>query len=598
MTEPIYRDALSAWRALEAIGGIERDDRDEDLVAALTRQLQPDAPDLETALAGVSSSELLAALFGSIQPSVSMFKDILEFFEQAGARQGKAHWRVSVDDQFLDFKHFEEFLEDWRKIEIEFDVPAIPRNQAFELYSAHSRIADENGAMRSVDTISQLASELPDVASWLEQYEQGQYATFPASLAPERFPPGLADAAALGQAAVSIVRRQGLSRDQMLEQHRARSYKSIDDDALHRWTIAQSETDYWLKKYVGVLAEILLGPEDKRHEIDEELAQFYSTLPRRRIPGKMDVKDLERLLSLPVWKQRYETYGVWVATRILAAVEDHDVEVHSDDGELKFAFREAQIADIKSSIPRLTLVAERRIPFDNPVGKGRRQAVQPDFGLWTQSKKQTNCVLVVEVKHYKRRSKRNFRDALIDYARAHPDATVTLVNYGPVGKEFDDLPGELADRCRMIGHLTPVNPAQLSEFTKLVRDIVGAPVSHKGISRITAVDVSGSMGVILASADLRKYLGGLSEENSQIALIDTDIRAVIAAGDMADWRTINSLGNSNALAVPVTHLLAHYEEVVVITDKDGMQDLSGLNFEQLPDEAISAAGGYLLRVTP
>ena len=188
------------------------------------------------------------------------------------------------------------------------------------------------------------------------------------------------------------------------------------------------------------------------------------------------MEDLERLLSLPAWRKRYELYGVWVATAIVGALEDHEVTINHTNGELKFAFGEARIADVVTSRPKVSLYSERRTPLASPVGKGRVSSVQPDFGLWACGSQQDDCVMIVEVKHYKRRSRSNFREALIDYANAHPKAIVVLVNYGPVGSAFADLPKAIDERCKMIGYLNPENLLAQDSFRRAVQTCVGTPV--------------------------------------------------------------------------------------------------------------------------
>ncbi|MFA6125611.1 MAG: hypothetical protein WCS75_07455 [Sphingomonas sp.] len=586
MVDGIYRDGLSAWRALRETGGLDLDDRDDGLVEKLKERLDPGAPDLETALAEASTDAFLSALFASIQPFVAMFSDILRFFEMAGAHQGQSQWRVSVGDEFLDFRHFEEFLEHWRKIDAEFEVPALNRRHAFILNDVRAEVGGYDYLIDGMDHGARATTGLPDVDAWLADYDEGRYGSFPASIMPDKFPPGLSDAATVILAAVTIIRRQGFSREAMLQEHRARGYRSIDDDALHPWTIAQSETDYWLRSHVGYLANLLRRPDQELHAIARKLVERFAPFARRRIPGQIEVKDLERLLSLPVWKQRYETYGVWVATQIAGSLDDHDIKILSSHGELRFAFGEARIADIDSANPRLSLFAERRVALTNPVGKSRIEGAQPDFGLWTQDASNPECVLVVEVKHYKKRSRRNFRDALIDYSRGHPRASIVLVNYGPVGDEFNDLPDAIGKRCLMIGHLMPDNFAPLAKFRDLVREIVGHPVPRlpTGASdghQIIALDVSGSMRAVLASSGLPEFLTGPSGSQFKIALIDVSLRAVVDPNDLKNWLATNTLGNSNVLAVPVAELLTRNESIIVVTDDDGVNDLRAMSCTRL-----------------
>jgi hypothetical protein len=603
LASAIHRTSLSAWKALRDAGGLDMDDRDEDLVGKLKERLDATAPDLESALAGATVEELLSALFASIQPFVSMFRDILAFFEKAGARQGQSQWRVSVGDEFLDFRHFEEFLEHWYTIDADLEVPALDRRHAFILNDVRAEIGGYSYLIDGMDYGKPATTGLPDVDDWLAEYDAGRYAPFPSSLMPQNFPAGLSDAATVILAAVTILRRQNLTRQEVLEEHRARNYKAVDEDALHPWTIAQSETDFWLRSHVGYLAKIRQLPENEVQKLAAKAVEKFAPFPRRRVPGRIEVKDLERLLSLPVWKQRYETYGVWIATRIVASLDDHDVVVHSDNGELKFAFGEARIADIETANPRLSLFAERRVALADPVGKSRTGSAQPDFGIWTQGGRFSECVLVLEVKHYKKRSRRNFREALIDYSRAHPRATVVLVNYGPVGKEFNDLPDLIGKRCRMIGPLTPESYQTLADFRDLVRTVVGSPVRRPQLNglvfadQIIALDVSGSMESILASDVLRDFLARTGSDDTRIAIVDQDVRAIVAGRELERWLAENELGRSTSLAAPIAELLSQYEQVIVVTDEDGMRSLSALRHTRMASPLSEAGDAIFLRVT-
>jgi hypothetical protein len=603
MANVIHRDCHSAWIALRDVGGLDIDDRDKDLIDVLRNQLDPTAPDLESALAGATTDQFLQALFAAIQPFASMFKDILDLFQKADAIHGQSQWRVSVGDEYLDFKHFEEFIEHWNFIEAEFEVPALDRSHAFIMNDVRAEIGGFEYLIEGMEHGKPPMTGLPDVDDWLAEYDAGRYKSFPSSIMPQNFPAGLSDAATILLAAVTILRARGLTRAEMLEEHRARRYQSVEDDALHPWTIAQSETDFWLRSHIGYLANIRRQPELELIEVASKLVEQFAMFPRRRIPGKIEVKQLERLLSLPVWKQRYETYGVWIATRIIESLDDHMVLLRSDNGELKLAFSEARIADIETASPKLSLFAERRVALSNPQGKSRTASTQPDFGIWTQDDQFPECVLVVEVKHYKKRSRRNFRDALIDYSRAHPQAMIVLVNYGPVGTEFSDLPEVVAERCRMIGPLTPASYKTLAEFRDLVRKIVGNPVSliqsddQAAFEQIVALDVSASMDPILASKALQEFLGQARGHESKVAMIDQDIRSVIQGREINHWLTANTLGSSTSLAAPIKKLLERYAQVVVITDDDGMHSLKTLNISQMPSPFHETSGAIFVRVT-
>lgn len=475
MADSVYRNSLSAWKGLSKIGGLEPDVRDENLVDQLRVELDPEALSLEEALASATTELFLQALFRVIQPFSMMFRDVLDFFKEAGAHKGQSQWKLRVDDVSLDLQHFEDFLEHWSSIRCAFEVPAIDWTGAFIPTSVLQDSGSHDYLLRGEYRDGSITFGQSDVDDWLSEHNQGRYAPFPKSLHPDQLGPGPDDAARLAVAALHIIRSHGLDRKEILKTHSARKSRCVESDALHIRTIAQNETDFWLRSTVICLAEFARLSKEERSELGAALEREYAKFPRRRISAKIEARDLERLLSLPAWKRRYELYGVWVATNTVRALKDHKITINHKDGELKFAFREAKIADVVTAQPQVSLISERRTSLSNPVGKGREKAVQPDFGLWTCGTQPENCVMVIEVKHYKRRSRRNFRDVLIDYAHAHPCAAVILVNYGPVGSKFDDLHPEIEDRCRMIGPMNPENPSNQKEFREAVRKCVGDP---------------------------------------------------------------------------------------------------------------------------
>jgi hypothetical protein len=581
MGSAIYRDSLSAWKGLREIGGLDLDDRDQDLVAQLKDQFDPGASDLEAVLARTTMDVFLQALFQTVQPFVRMFRDVLLFFERAGARHGQSQWRVRVGDEFIDLRHFEEFLKHWDSINHEVEVPALDRDRAFIFNSIRREYGGDDYLIEGMAWDKPSVTGVPDVDTWLAEYFAGRYGPFPRSLYPDQLPPGLDDAARVVMAALSVIRKIGMNRDQMLSEHMARSFRSVARDAFHPWTIAQNETDFWLRSHVVYLANIIRKPAGEREEVGTRLARAYSGFARRRFNANIDISDLERLLSLPAWKRRYELYGVWVATEVIGALEGHDIRINHENGELRFAFAEARIAEIESARPKLALISERRSPLSDPIGKSRSGAVQPDFGIWTCNVHLPECVLVVEVKHYKKRSRRNFCAALVDYARAHRKAKVVLVNYGPVGSDFTNLPPSVKDRCNLIGYLNPENPVAQLDFRRLVRSCVGDPItdSRKDTAapshEIIAIDTSKSMSAIIRSDWFWNFVESL-QGAVQCVLIDQKIRDFERSELLRQWFHNNELGEATSLSGPVSELLRKYDGVIVVTDQGGLDSLRSL----------------------
>ena len=246
----------------------------------------------------------------------------------------------------------------------------------------------------------------------------------------------------------------------------------------------------------------------------------------------------------------------------------------------------ARIADIASARTAVSLYSERRTPLESPIGKGRKNNVQPDYGLWREDLCGQRCSLVVEVKHYKRSDGRNFRDALVDYATAHAVAVAMLVNYGPVGMA-DELPYDLRQRCRTVEHLNPRNKEAKDEFRKAVRKQIGEPtrtvgrvVAGSGLPRSVIVDTSASMADVLQSAWFGEFASNLARGGAETAiLIDDGLRATVGMESVAGWIRENELGWGTRLAAAVAALVEAEGWTLVVTDSDGLADVRAVDAE-------------------
>lgn len=590
--EKPHRTALSAWNELVTGAGLEPEGRDAELADQVRGALDGKADSLEEALRGASMTAFVETLFQAIEPFPMMFVDILRFFESAGAREGQRQWRLVIGDEILDLKHFEEFERLWRSIDYEFDVPAVDGSEAFLPNTVRNEIEEAEHLVHLQVALNRQFTGISDVDTWLAGYDEDNYAPFPASLLPEVLPNGLDDAARIVMAALHVVRNQGHDRRSLLAAYPVRYGPAggVDrGDGLNIGMIAQNETDYWLRRMVLILGGLVAGPESDRAWFGAELSRRYAKLPRRRVNARVDVDYLLRLLSLPAWRRRHELFSVWIATEIIAAAKGHEVKVHHKDGELRFAFREARIADIVSARPSLSLYSERRTRFHSPIGKGRQRSVQPDYGLWRQGSDAEECVLVVEVKHYKRAGGRNFRDALVDYAGAHPRAVVMLVNYGPVGMR-SELHCSIASRCRMIGHLNPRNTVARDRFREAVGERVGEPARTVGrfaagnrLPEAVVIDTSASMSGVLRSRWFVGFAEDLERRGVQRAiLVDDGLRLAVPMGGLTEWIRENELVCGTRLAWAVNALVDTEGTTLVVTDDGGLQDLQSLQAETEP----------------
>ena len=245
-----------------------------------------------------------------------------------------------------------------------------------------------------------------------------------------------------------------------------------------------------------------------------------------------------------------------------------------------------------SARPAVSLFSERKTALQYPVGKGRKNNVQPDYGLWRAERYGERCSLVVEVKHYKRPDGRNFRDALVDYARAHPDAVAMLVNYGPVGLS-EELPYALRRRCQTVDHLNPRNKQAKDQFRKAVRAQIGEPartvgrlVAGGGLPRSVIVDTSASMVQVLRSAWFGEFAGNLARGGALTAvLVDEGPRATVGMDSVAGWIQENELNRGTRLGAAVAAVVEAEASTLVVTDSDGLRDCRELDVEvELLDE--------------
>lgn len=492
MKDAIHRDSASAWKQLRTAGGLDITYRDEDLVDRLKNSLDENAASLEEALGNSSTDEFIRAFFQVVHPFVEIFRDILKFFNKAGEKEGQSQLQISITDDHIGLEDFIEFLTHLKSIKIPTDIPSVDSDGIWALQRIVSDYSYENDrVLPRSDRINKNA-DCDDVNSWIERYEEGTYLPLPKSVSQYRMGLGITDATNIVSFVIETIRIHCNPKDRSWFELYSEELveNSLPATALNMRTIAINETDHWVRTNILSLALLIdMSPED-REIINHKLQSCYSQYDRVRVEAVNCIVEIEKLLSLPVWRKRHELYGVWVATQLVQALESdgHVVELLHNNGEFQFRFREATLAIFETTDPIASLITERRTKSSNLVGRGRVNAVQPDFAFWRDDI--AKCELIIEVKHYRNRSRRNFRDALIDYGRAHQTARIVLVNYGPTGDLFVDLPDDVADRSEMIGHLIPNNRSEIDRLYDIVRTQIGRPVIRPLANRIELEDCS------------------------------------------------------------------------------------------------------------
>ncbi|MGE7991651.1 hypothetical protein ACQKPE_11475 [Pseudomonas sp. NPDC089554] len=146
-------------------------------------------------------------------------------------------------------------------------------------------------------------------------------------------------------------------------------------------------------------------------------------------------EEVLELLNLPVWRKRHELYSVWAGSVLLrtAEAEADTFHYHVSGGALSFEFGGNRLATYEYDGEQFDIWAELRSDL---VGqsKKRKKGIQPDFRVLRPAlalNPNNATQLVLECKHYLTPSPSNFTEAVSDYARSCPNASVVLVNHGP-----------------------------------------------------------------------------------------------------------------------------------------------------------------------
>jgi len=478
--------------------------------------------------ASVSTELFLGAFFEAAEPYAQMMSDLLVMFERAAA--DTADDNVAIEFDFgadlpqldFDLRSFRQWLERWKRVSTVLTVNIWDIELMWEL----ARV------LRPQRDLDQVIRNHPPVARWIHEYELERW---PTSMPP---PPqsGNPDLDArlnrvwkLWETVVRESSRFGASHEDLelaagreeqerreadmqreAEMEDPREFPREERDTPNRDTnrraredgdrrtadatpwapwpatiLRRLNSDHWTKAIlIGTFAQAASITREREpqataaaHRLAEQLDQVFRLVDTAQRTGTQQLRVLDDFLSLPVWRRRHELFSAWVSTQILDALESQSVRIHQHDGLIEFSFAGTHLATADAPTPRLHLWAEMRSPLASPIGKGRRAGIQPDYSLLADPV--TNplaSVLEVECKQYRRPSARNFSAALADYARGRPNATVVLVNYGPVSDTIlPRVPDDVRDRTHILGNFRPGEVSQLREF----RHIITATLSRR-----------------------------------------------------------------------------------------------------------------------
>lgn len=500
--------ASDVWRALEKEGGLDPKVYDAAIIQDIRERLElPATGNLERLLARkkISTEDLIIAFFESVLPFSEMMSDLLRMFEKAGATKSDKNLKIYFDfDRTLpelkfDLSHFREWLELWKEFQGKFLQNVWNANLLWGL----------NSAVRPRD-VDDRHSGLPEqVRRWLHEYmDLGVWPRFSLPAPSTGFPKLDECFTRIWQVWNSVIRecaKYGENRRAVLE---AQGTESIDE----RWPVellAGLASDHWAYSVVqGIYrnASILSQSgtaerEANARSLQERIENVLDKVPQIEFEGVDLIRELHDFLNLPVWQRRYELYSAWISTQILNALDDEPIRVHQIGNLLRFSFSGTHLATLDGHTPRIHLWAELRSSLKDPVGKGRKRSIQPDYSLVADPiTSPESSLLEVECKQYRKPSAKNFADALTDYANGRPNSVVVLVNYGKANRKIlDRVEPRLHPRVRIIGEMRPGVLKSNKEFRECVRGALNTqnhPAFSEGQSKglwYILVDTTGSM---------------------------------------------------------------------------------------------------------
>jgi hypothetical protein len=143
-----------------------------------------------------------------------------------------------------------------------------------------------------------------------------------------------------------------------------------------------------------------------------------------------------------------------------------------------------------------------------------------------------------------------------------------------------------------IGRVNPEDRSRTNEFAKAVRRAIGEPsanfFSHRRFMRTDApgllIDVSGSMRPLLSGTNGKTFIFSIIANNNVTAVATAD-RELLAEGAVTSDEIDRIMGvggnGDTALLAPVETLLQYCGTLLVLTDDEGLSQLSQLNVQSV-----------------
>ena len=423
------KETLRLWKKLKKLGNFSDAYYDKCIIDDLKQAIHVDG-DFENAIFEISPEDFLSSFFNVISPLISMYTDILLFFERCGANTGRENIELKIESDKFEFTSFNasHFMHAKEIIE---NISQLTNNLTIE---GINKLFDVNKSFFSHwDWAVKHQIRNNTFNKWYREYFNGN-AVCPAEsldffdiIKSSPIKSELKVTYTFWTALFNFYKTFNTSRNNWREVINKQEEKGNVD-------LFYPETDYVLGSSLGALYYLAENYErfsqGEKDEVVILLLEFNKYISHDIVDKS--IKLWEKYLKLPVWEKRYELYSVWIFSQIIEDIPNDNLIYNVLENTLHFTFSKELIASATFKDKKVDFWNELKTnKIENLLGRGRKHNIQPDYSIVCGSPDDIeNSIAVVECKQYKTPSYTNFSHAIIDYSNNRPNAKIFLVDYG------------------------------------------------------------------------------------------------------------------------------------------------------------------------
>lgn len=476
-SENVISSSNEFWKYICEVGGLDEKYYDKELIEDLKIALggmKNESMDEILSVNDISIEKLLSKFFKVTRPFSEMMNDLLSMFEDANANTTdnnlKIEFDFSTEEKFsFDINQFKTMKEKMNKIEREFDYLNFNTNIAWKLFEPFREYEKSQSIINNIK-----------VNEWINEYNENRWPQIILECPQIEYPElekYILKLWTIWEIYIEEIKKICENPDDWREKIHKHDYNKLKD-------LLICQSDKWPRYFIIQIFKFIqyldsqnnMMREQVAEEVANELKDILSKIPVLKYTKEEIVKSIEEFLELPIWKHRYELYSAWVCTQIVGSLKDYNIEYKLYNGKLSFSFGGSHIASVANSNPELQIWAELRTEWKNNSEKERKSRgnhIQPDYSIGVDPIYQIESTLVVvECKQYKNPSRKNFSEALEDYAEGRPNSNVILVNYGRISKNLiDKMETDNKNRMFAYGKFIP-NSTDIIDFKKQIKTTI------------------------------------------------------------------------------------------------------------------------------